>query len=86
MSEAERAMSCADVKESIATSQQRTREVESVIQGNRHDNQVIGYVATLTIPPLALAANHNSDEKKQLDRLQSERDRLYVVWRLKDCG
>jgi hypothetical protein len=86
LTEAERAMTCMEIDNKLAAGEQKTKDLEGIIQGNRHDNQVIGYVAAITVPPLALLADGNSKEKEQLDKLQTERDRLYTVRRAKSCA
>jgi hypothetical protein len=86
LSEEEKSLTCPAVDSRIAASQQRTQELEGVIKGNRQSNEVIGYVAAVVVPPLALATESNSKEKKELDGLQAERDRLYLVRRAKSCG
>jgi hypothetical protein len=82
----EQNLTCVAIDNRIAAKNQRTQELESIIQGNRKENQTIGFVAGLVLPPLALAAEGNSKEKKELDGLQAERDRLYTVRRAKNCA
>jgi hypothetical protein len=70
----------------MAANKERAGELDAIIQSNRHDNQVIGYIGSVTLPPLMLAAEMNADEKRELDGLQVERDRLYQVKRAKACS
>ena len=83
--ESERAMSCADVDNQLSENKQQVKVLEAEIASNRHDNQTLGYVAAVIMPPLALAAESNSSEKAMLDRLQTERDQLYILKRAKSC-
>jgi hypothetical protein len=86
MNEAERVPYCAELHAKIDASQKKTNELEAIIAGNRVGNQTIGYVAAVAFPPLALAAQENSAEKKELDRLQAERDALYPKLRAAGCA
>ena len=85
MEAAERLAACTAIDEQLATSQQRTAELDAIIHSNRRSNQAIGYVAAITLPPLMLAAEENSAEKAELDRLQAERDQLYAKRRAAAC-
>lgn len=85
MEEEERLVACTAIDEQLVASQRRTTELDAVIQSNRRSNQAIGYVAAITLPPLMLAAEENSAEKAELDRLQAERDHLYAKRRAAAC-
>jgi len=85
LTEAERSMSCADIDLKLVDNKQESERLTGVIQGNRGQNQAVGYVAAVAFPPLALATESNTEEKEGLDRLQAERDQLYTVKRAKAC-
>lgn len=78
-------MSCADIDLKLVENKQESERLTGVIQGNRGQNQAVGYVAAVAFPPLALATESNTEEKEGLDRLQAERDQLYTVKRAKAC-
>eukprot|EP00435_Cladocopium_sp_Y103_P078295 s1_g2034.t1 len=85
LTEAERSMSCADIEVKLDENKQESQRLNDVINGNRDQNQAVGYVAAVAFPPLALATESNTEEKEGLDRLQAERDQLYRVKRVKAC-
>lgn len=85
LTEAERSMTCSDIDLKLVENTQESERLSGVIQGNRGQNQAVGYVAAVAFPPLALATESNTAEKEGLDRLQAERDQLYRVKRAKAC-
>eukprot|EP00439_Symbiodinium_sp_Y106_P087797 s1_g333.t1 len=72
-------------KVKLDENKQESQRLNDVINGNRDQNQAVGYVAAVAFPPLALATESNTEEKEGLDRLQAERDQLYRVKRVKAC-
>lgn len=81
----EKAMTCELANERLGTNKLAAQKLEQEIASNRQSNQTAGYLAGALFPPLALATESNSAEKIDLDRLQLERDRLYIVIRAKRC-
>jgi hypothetical protein len=81
----EQAMSCEVANSRLDENKLAAQRLEQEIESNRQGNQTAAYLAGAVFPPLALATESNSAEKDTLDQLQSERDRLYVVKRVKRC-
>jgi hypothetical protein len=85
MESAEGALSCRDLSLEAGRSRALTRQLEESIAANRGQNQAVGFVAAAVFPPLALAAQHNSDAKKILDEQQARRDRIDRLAGAKGC-
>jgi hypothetical protein len=75
---------CAELRERLRALEYERRDLESVIQSHRQQNQVAGYFGALLIVP-ALAAEHDTNEKARLDEIQRQEDELRAVGARKDC-
>jgi hypothetical protein len=60
-------------------------KVEGVIKGNRDHNQAVVYVGGVLFAPLLLAIKPDSDAKKTLDDLQTQRDRIDRLSKARGC-
>lgn len=84
LSPVEARFSCDQIDGAITALQAERDQLTSVIQGNRQRNQTAGYLGALFIVPL-VATESNDAEKKRLDEIQAETDRLYAVRRARSC-
>jgi hypothetical protein len=84
LSLAEQAMSCDAADAMLAELQNERTVMTGMIEGNRRKNQTAGYLGALFLVPL-VAIEQNEAEKRRLDEIQTELDRLYVVRRAKAC-
>ena len=75
---------CPVILKKIAGLESDKRQLESIIEGNRGRNQTAGYFAGLFVVPI-VAVENNSNEKTQLDAIQTQLDELRAVGNKKHC-
>jgi len=83
--EDERLGKCQLLRSDLWENNDKAGEFEARILGNRKSNQQIGYAASVLFPPLMLAMESNSEEKKHLDQLQVERDVIFADMKKYRC-
>lgn len=76
---------CQEINDSKQQINKERQKIEDEIKANRSYNQVVVY-ASGYVPPLALAAQTNEEEKKKLDELQMEYDELLINGRQSECN
>ncbi len=84
MTSAEAAASCQDVGLTLRTIADDAKGYGANIRNDRSSNQVAGYFGALFIIPL-IGVQHNTEEKRQLDVLQTRWDRWIDVAKSKQC-
>jgi len=70
----ERTGRCAALATNIATLRGEMATINQVIAGHRHEDQVVGYLAGVLFPPLALAIDQQKAQKAALDDRQGKVD------------
>lgn len=80
----EAAMQCSDIDAAITARRGEREALTATIHGNRQRNQTAGYFGALFILPL-VATEGNEAEKRRLDEIQAETDRLFAVRRARSC-
>ena len=65
---------CAKLTADIAALRSEMTTIEQVIAGQRHSDQVAGYLSAVLFPPLALAIDQQKARKGALDERQQKID------------
>jgi hypothetical protein len=70
----QRAAECTKLSGDIATLRGEMNTIEQVIKGQRHSDQVAGYLSAVLFPPMALAIDQQRAQKSALDERQHKID------------
>lgn len=76
---------CAKLDGEIATRRHEADEIDEVLQGKRHKEQVEGFLAVLLFSPLILAGDQHTAQKKALDDRQREIDERLAEEKVLQC-
>ncbi|MDP1751993.1 MAG: hypothetical protein Q8L22_21295 [Reyranella sp.] len=78
-------LGCPELKEESERIRMAASQNEATIAGNRSHNQTVSYVGGALFAPLLLAARNDDDAKKNLDELQTKKDRVDRLLQAKGC-
>ncbi len=65
---------CDALAKEIVATREEMAEIEDVLAGKRHGDQVKGYLADVLFPPALLVMDQHKEQKKALDERQAKVD------------
>ncbi len=78
-------MDCAGLITELDALHRKEKNMEAIIHSNRGQNQAAGYIGGVLFLPALLAIEGNEEERKVLDQLVVQKDRILRLTQYRNC-